>query len=104
MKLGFIGLGAMGRPMTLHLMKHGHEMGVYARRMESASPLVKAGAKRYDTPAALAAACEVVFTMVTHSHDVEAVVLGALAVDLDAVEPKHLLEVQFRPQSLEVYP
>ena len=98
MKLGFIGLGVMGRPMTLHLMKHGHEMGVYARRMESAAPLVKAGAKRYDTPAALAAACEVVFTMVTHSHDVEAVVLGAdglihsfkpgsVLVDMETISP-----------------
>ena len=32
MKIGFIGLGIMGRPMALHLMKHGHAMGVYARR------------------------------------------------------------------------
>ena len=55
MNLGFIGLGAMGRPMALHLMKHGHAMGVYARRAESTAPLVAAGAKCYDTPAALAA-------------------------------------------------
>ena len=40
MKLGFIGLGVMGRPMALHLMKHGHSMGVYARRAESSAPLV----------------------------------------------------------------
>ena len=77
MKLGFIGLGLMGRPMALHLMKHGHTMGVYARRAESAAPLVAAGATRYDTPAALAAQCEVIFTMVTNSHDVEQIVLGA---------------------------
>jgi len=77
MKLGFIGLGVMGRPMALHLMKHGHSMGVYARRAESAAPLVAAGATRYDTPAALAAVCEVVFTMVTNSQDVEQIVLGA---------------------------
>ena len=98
MKLGFIGLGAMGRPMALHLMKHGHEMGVYARRAESAAPLVAAGAVRYDTPATLATACEVVFTMVTHSHDVEAVVLGAdglihgfkpgsVLVDMETISP-----------------
>ena len=60
----------MGRPMALHLMKHGHAMGVYARRAESAAPLVAAGATRYDTPAALAAQCEVIFTMVTSSQDV----------------------------------
>ncbi len=67
----------MGRPMALHLMKHGHTMGVYARRAESAAPLVAAGATRYDTPGALAAQCEVIFTMVTNSHDVEQIVLGA---------------------------
>ena len=42
MKLGFIGLGAMGRPMALHLMSHGHSMGVYARRAASAAPLCDA--------------------------------------------------------------
>jgi 2-hydroxy-3-oxopropionate reductase len=98
MKLGFIGLGAMGRPMALHLMKHGHSMGVYARRAESAAPLVAAGATRYDTPAALAAQCEVIFTMVTNSHDVEHVVLGAdgiaqgakagsVLVDMETISP-----------------
>jgi len=98
MKLGFIGLGAMGRPMALHLMKHGHSMGVYARRAESAAPMVAAGATRYDTPAVLAAQCEVIFTMVTNSHDVEQVVLGAdgiaqgakagsVLVDMETISP-----------------
>lgn len=77
MKLGFIGLGVMGRPMALNLMKHGHEMGVYGRREATLAPLIEAGARRYDSPAALAAASEVVFTMVTASQDVEAVALGA---------------------------
>jgi 2-hydroxy-3-oxopropionate reductase len=98
MKLGFIGLGVMGRPMALHLMKHGHSMGVYARRPESAAPLVAAGATRYDTPAALAAQCEVIFTMVTNSHDVEQIVLGpdgiaqgaragSVLVDMETISP-----------------
>ena len=88
----------MGRPMALHLMKHGHAMGVYARRAESAAPLVAAGATRYDTPAALAAQCEVIFTMVTSSQDVESVVLGeegiahglkrgSVLVDMETISP-----------------
>ena len=104
MKLGFIGLGVMGRPMALHLMRHGHTMGVYARRAESAAPLVTAGATRYDTPAALAAQCEVIFTMVTHSHDVEQIVLGAdgiaqgakagsVLVDMETISPTVAREV-----------
>jgi 2-hydroxy-3-oxopropionate reductase len=98
MKLGFIGLGVMGRPMALNLMKHGHEMGVYARRPESAKPLVDAGARLYASPAELAKACEVVFTMVTASHDVEQVVLGesgiihgarpgSVLVDMETIAP-----------------
>lgn len=76
MNVGFIGLGAMGRPMALHLLKAGHDLHVYARRPEAAAPLVDAGAARYDSPHALAACCDVVFTIVTSTADVEQVVLG----------------------------
>jgi 2-hydroxy-3-oxopropionate reductase len=76
MKLGFIGLGVMGRPMALHLIQAGHELSVYARRAEAAQPLVDAGARRLATPAEVAAASEVVFTMVTTGADVEQVALG----------------------------
>lgn len=98
MKLGFIGLGVMGRPMALNLMKHGHQMGVYARRPESATPLTAAGARAYATPAELAANAEVIFTVVTHSSDVEQVVLGdngviqggragSVVVDMETISP-----------------
>ena len=55
MKVGFIGLGLMGHPKAMHLLKAGHTLGVYARRVESASALVSAGATWYASPAALAA-------------------------------------------------
>lgn len=98
MNLGFIGLGVMGRPMALNLMKHGHQMGVYARRPQSAEPLIAAGAVSYRTPAELAAACEAVFTVVTNSSDVEQVVLGengiihgaragSVVVDMETISP-----------------
>jgi 2-hydroxy-3-oxopropionate reductase len=76
MKVGFIGLGAMGRPMALHLLGAGHELSVYVRRAEVAQPLVDAGATRRATPAEVAAHSEVVFTVVTTGADVEAVALG----------------------------
>jgi 2-hydroxy-3-oxopropionate reductase len=73
MKVGFIGLGAMGRPMALHLQAAGHELHVWARRPASADGLP---ATVHPTPAALGAACEVVFTVITSSVDVEGVALG----------------------------
>lgn len=76
MRLGFIGLGVMGRPMALHLIQAGHELSVYARRAEAAQPLVDAGAKACASPAEVAANSEVVFTMVTTGADVEQVALG----------------------------
>lgn len=73
MKIGFIGLGAMGRPMALHLYRAGHDLAVWARRPESIGDLP---ASVCATPAELGHCCEVVFTVITSSPDVEAVALG----------------------------
>ncbi len=73
MKVGFIGLGVMGRPMAQHLQRAGHELHVWARRPASAAGLP---ATLLATPAELGRACEVVFTVITSSADVEAVALG----------------------------
>jgi 2-hydroxy-3-oxopropionate reductase len=84
--------------MALHLMKHGHEMGVYARREASATPLVEAGARFHATPRELARDADVIFTMVTTSSDVEAVALGpdgiaagaragTVLVDMETISP-----------------
>ena len=76
MRVGFIGLGVMGRPMALNLLRGRHEVTVCARRAASAAPLVERGAATVETPAALAAECDAVFTMVTGTSDVEGVLLG----------------------------
>ncbi len=75
--LGFIGIGAMGEPMALNLLKAGYALTVYARRADAAAALVKAGAQLAATPAALARASDIVVTMVTTAADCEAVTLGA---------------------------
>jgi 2-hydroxy-3-oxopropionate reductase len=80
LKVGFIGLGAMGRPMALNLVKGGHSLSVWSRRAETAHALVDAGAVRYASPAEVAQHSEVVFTMVTAGADVEAVALGDAGV------------------------
>ncbi|QSI76023.1 MULTISPECIES: NAD(P)-dependent oxidoreductase [Niveibacterium] len=80
MRVGFVGLGIMGRPMALNLLKGGHEVAVWTRRAESMQPLLIAGAKPAESPAALARDCDVVISMVADAPDVEEVALGARGV------------------------
>jgi 2-hydroxy-3-oxopropionate reductase len=98
MRLGFIGLGIMGRPMAQHLITGGHAMAVHARRPEAAQPLVDLGATACSTPSAVAEHSDIIFTMLTGTGDVEAVVLGeagviagaragALVVDMSTIDP-----------------
>lgn len=98
MNIGFIGLGTMGRPMAMHLLRAGHDVGVYARRPEVAAVMQEAGAKAFASPQDLAARSEVVFTMITSSADVEEVALGqrgivrgaapgSILVDMSTIAP-----------------
>ena len=75
--VGFIGIGAMGRPMAHNLLKAGYAVTVYARRADAAADLVKAGAQLAASPAAVAKAAAVIVTMVTTAADCEEVTLGA---------------------------
>jgi 3-hydroxyisobutyrate dehydrogenase-like beta-hydroxyacid dehydrogenase len=77
MNIGFIGLGVMGRPMALHLLKAGYRVAVYARRPDAAAPVIAAGATLVSTPAQLASESDVVMTNVTATADVEQVLLGS---------------------------
>jgi len=77
MKIGFIGLGTMGRHMASNLMKAGHELVVHDVRREAAAPHLHAGARWADAPRAVGEATEVVFTSLPGPPEVEAVALGA---------------------------
>jgi 2-hydroxy-3-oxopropionate reductase len=78
--VGFIGLGTMGAPMARNLLKHGYATTVWARRREAMAPLLAAGAVAADSPADVAAASDIVITMVTNTQAVEDVVLGAFGL------------------------
>lgn len=77
MQLGFIGFGAMGRPMAEHLLRAGHSLAVWSRRPESAAPLLALGATWCAAPADVARRAEIVCTNVTGSADVEDLAFGA---------------------------
>lgn len=74
--IGIIGIGIMGNPMALNLIRAGYTVGVYARRPEAAVKLVEAGAKLYASPKELAAHADVIITIVGNTTDVEEVLLG----------------------------
>lgn len=76
MKIGFIGLGTMGGGMAANVLKAGYELVAHDIRREAATPLLENGASWADTPAELAAECDVVLTSLPGPREVEAVALG----------------------------
>lgn len=76
-KVGFIGLGIMGRSMAGHILDGGHELHVYNRTRSKADELVARGAIWHDTAGDVSAACDVVITIVGYPKDVEETYLGA---------------------------
>ena len=77
MRIGFIGLGIMGRPMARNLLKAGHELVVDEHNEETTAELVAAGAERGGRPAEIARQVDLVITMLPNSPDVREVGLGA---------------------------
>ncbi|MBI2202473.1 MAG: 2-hydroxy-3-oxopropionate reductase [Candidatus Rokubacteria bacterium] len=74
--VGFIGLGIMGRPMAKNLLKAGYQLVVHSRSRPPVDDVVSAGAKAASNPREVAAACDVLITMLPNSPDVELVALG----------------------------
>lgn len=96
-KVGFIGLGIMGKPMALNLIKSGYPLSILSTS-QAASVLIEAGATAYDSIKSLAENVDIVITMLPDSPDVEKVVLGengvlsgiqqgALFIDMSSIAP-----------------
>ena len=77
-RIGWVGTGVMGASMCGHLLQQGYPVTVTTRTRERAEQLLADGATWADTPAAVAAASDVVFSMVGYPDDVREVLLGAL--------------------------
>ena len=98
MKVAFIGLGIMGRPMALNLLKAGHSVFVHGRRPESMTPLAQAGCNGCASMAEAASHAEVTIIMVSDTHDVKQVLFaeggvaegaqpGSVVVDMSTISP-----------------
>src|SRR6202167_4533493 len=96
-KIGFIGLGIMGRPMAGHLLEGGHQLLVHTRRAPP-KELIDRGAVACANSKELAEKVEVIITMVPDTPDVEAVLFGAggvaeglskgkIVVDMSSISP-----------------
>jgi 2-hydroxy-3-oxopropionate reductase len=103
-RVGFLGLGIMGRGMAANLRRAGFDLTVWNRTAARADDLVAAGATLAASPAALAAACNVIFCCVSDTPDVKAVILGeqgvihgarpnTLVVDMSTISPQGAREI-----------
>lgn len=98
MKVGFIGLGIMGKPMSKNLIKHGHELVVFDMNPAAVEEIVKEGAKSVESAAAVARECQTIITMLPNSPHVRAAALGengiadgaqagSVLIDMSSIDP-----------------
>jgi 2-hydroxy-3-oxopropionate reductase len=98
-RIGFVGLGIMGRPMARNLLAAGFDLTVHSRSRGTVDELVDAGASRATKPADVAAASDVTITMLPDTSDVELVIAGpdgvatgaaprSLVIDMSTIDPE----------------
>jgi len=103
-KIGFIGLGIMGRGMSANLLQAGFEVCVWNRTASRMEALVAAGAGAGESPADVAAKSDIIITCVSDTPDVEAVILGengvihgakagSLVIDMSTISPQVTQEI-----------
>ena len=80
MKIGFIGLGIMGKPMAKNLLKAGHELFVFDINKDSVADVQAAGGKSTSSAAEAASNAEIVITMLPNSPHVKTAILGEKGV------------------------
>ena len=97
-RLGFIGLGIMGKPMARNLLAAGFEVTVHSRSPGPVDEVVADGASRVSSPAEVARASDVVITMLPDTPDVESVLIGedgvldaaaagSIVLDMSTIDP-----------------
>ena len=109
-RVGFIGLGIMGKPMARNLLKAGFSLTAYSRRRSSVEELVADGAVGAHSPREVAQQSEVVITIVTDTPDVQQVLLGengvltgfrpgGVIIDMSTISPTATREIAAAAQN-----
>lgn len=110
-KIGFIGLGIMGKSMALNLLKAGFEVTVWNRTQEKIKPLKEAGAVVAESPESLANTTELIITIVNDTPDVEEIIFqklmpglaeGKIVVDMSTIDPNATVEFAKKLASLKI--
>lgn len=92
-KVGFIGLGIMGKPMAKNLVKAGFSLVVHNRSLAAVDELVKQGATAAGSPREVASSVEIIITMLPNSPDVESVALGANGIKEGATNGQFFIDM-----------
>jgi len=93
MRIGFIGLGIMGKPMAMNLIKAGFILTVYNRTAAKCEPFVDAGAAVVGSPREVADHSDVMITVVSDTPDVEAVLFGEEGIWYGLKEGKIIIDM-----------
>jgi len=112
--VGFVGIGVMGKSMAAHLMKAGYRLNVYNRTKSKADELLAGGALWQESPGQLAAASDVIITMIGTPEDVRQVYLGeggilknvkegSLVVDMTTSSPQLAEEIDKEAERIGVF-
>jgi 3-hydroxyisobutyrate dehydrogenase len=103
-KIGFVGLGIMGKPMALNLLKAGFDVVAYNRTETKVDAIVKAGGTKGITPKEVAEKSDIIITIVSDTPDVEDVILsengvingvknGSVVIDMSTISPSVTKEI-----------
>lgn len=112
-RVGFIGLGIMGKPMALHLLEAGYQVGIL-KSSKAIVALTEAGANTYDSTKILTANSDIIITMLPDSPEVEEIVFGKngvlegisagkLFIDMSTISPSTAIKIyqQLKEKSVE---
>lgn len=113
-RIGWIGLGIMGKPMCGHLIDAGYKVSIYTRTKVKANELIDSGAAWCDTPSQVAEDSDIVFTIVGYPEDVRQVYFGengifndirpgTFLVDMTTTEPSLSVEIYNKAKNLGCY-
>lgn len=105
MKIGFIGLGIMGKPMAKNLLKAGYELNICDINKDTVAEVAAAGGTAYDTPGETAAESDIILTMLPNSPHVKTVIEGkdgvlegmkpgTILVDMSSIDPNVSIELE----------